>query len=230
MVLGIVPVTVSTLAFFLAYRGFPNRHVPALHALAGAFLAALVFEFVKSLFAGWIRLVPTYRLVYGAFAAIPIFLLWIYLTWIVVLLGAEFTAALAYWRDRMWRRSASLAARLSGALEVARALLAAGGRAVTAAELGHAARVPVDQVEDLLHGLLADGAVRRHRRGWLLAKPASQVTLGAVFRAANPDHALAPEEWARCSAELGGVAQAMETAFQRPLQEFTPEGEGAKAH
>ncbi len=81
--------------------------MPARHALAGGILAALVFEVMKSVFASYIRAVPTYRLVYGAFAAIPIFLLWLYLSWLVVLLGAEFTASLAYWKGRLWRREES---------------------------------------------------------------------------------------------------------------------------
>jgi membrane protein len=46
---------------------------------------------MKSAFAAYIRAVPTYRLVYGAFASVPIFLLWIYVVWVVVLLGAVIT-------------------------------------------------------------------------------------------------------------------------------------------
>ena len=69
----------SAVLFFLLYRIIPNRHVPARHALAGGILAAAVFEMMKSVFAACIRAVPTYRLVYGAFASIPIFLVWLYL-------------------------------------------------------------------------------------------------------------------------------------------------------
>jgi membrane protein len=97
-VLRIVPVSASATAFFLVYRFFPNRPVPARHALAGGVLAALVFEVMKSIFATWMQMMPTYRLVYGAFASIPIFLLWLYLAWLVVLFGAEITAALGHWR------------------------------------------------------------------------------------------------------------------------------------
>jgi membrane protein len=96
--LSVVPVSMSALAFFLVYRIIPNRHVPALHALAGGVLAAVVFEAMKSLFAAYISVVPTYQLVYGAFAAIPIFLLWLYIAWLVVLFGAEVTASLSDWR------------------------------------------------------------------------------------------------------------------------------------
>jgi membrane protein len=93
-----VPVSTSALAFFLVYRIIPNRHVPWPHALAGGVLAAVVFEAMKLVLAAYIREVPTYKLVYGAFAAIPVFLLWIYLAWLAVLLGAVFTASLSDWR------------------------------------------------------------------------------------------------------------------------------------
>jgi membrane protein len=96
-VLRVVPVSASAMAFFLVYRFFPNRPVPARHALAGGVLAALLFEVMKSSFAAWMQMIPTYRLVYGAFASIPIFLLWLYLAWLVVLFGAEVTAALGHW-------------------------------------------------------------------------------------------------------------------------------------
>ena len=97
LALRVVPVSMSTLAFFLIYRIIPYRHVPWLHAAAGGVLAAVAFEAMKSLFALYIREVPTYKLVYGAYAAIPIFLLWLYLVWLIVLFGAVFTASLSDW-------------------------------------------------------------------------------------------------------------------------------------
>lgn len=124
--LRIVPVSVSAMAFFLLYRFFPNRPVPARHALAGGILAAIVFEATKSLFAIWIQLVPTYRLVYGAFASIPIFLLWLYLAWLVVLFGAEFTAALESWPRRLRRDAAPGAEGPKAAREIERALGGSG--------------------------------------------------------------------------------------------------------
>lgn len=171
LVLRIVPISVSSLAFFLVYRIIPNRHVPARHALAGGVLAAVVFEVMKSAFAAYIRAVPTYRLVYGAFASIPIFLLWLYLSWMVVLLGAEFTASLACWRSRLWRREDSPEAGLRGAFEVARALVAARGGPVPLARLRESVDMPDDRLEDLMHHLAETGAVRRSREGWELAEP-----------------------------------------------------------
>ena len=219
-VLRLVPISVSALAFFLVYRIFPNRHVPWRHALAGGILAAVLFEAMKSLFAAYLRAVPTYNLVYGAFASIPIFLLWLYLAWLVVLFGAEFTAALAYWHQRLWRRVASPAVRLRGAIETGRALAAAAGKPVTLATLRASVTMTHDQLEDLLHRLSESGVVRRERRGWVLAKPAAEITLGEIHAAAQPaEGLLAPGEWAECSQELGRFALSMQEVLARPVPE-----------
>ncbi len=171
LALRIVPVSVSALAFVLVYRIIPNRHVPVRHALAGGILAAVLFEAMKSVFAAYIRAVPTYRLVYGAFASIPIFLLWLYLSWLVVLFGAEFTASLAYWRGRLWRRGDAPESGLRGAFEVGRALAAAGGEPVPFARLRECADMPADRLEDLLQSLVDSGAARRTRKGWAITPP-----------------------------------------------------------
>ena len=89
--LGIV-----ALALIIAYRVVPNRYVPVRHALAGGLFAALLFELTKYLFVVYVAKVPTYRLVYGAFASVPIFLVWLYCCWMVVLIGAEVTATFSY--------------------------------------------------------------------------------------------------------------------------------------
>ena len=93
-----VPTATSTVAFFLIYRLVPHRPVPWLHALAGGFLAAVMFELAKEALAFYFANVPTYSMVYGAFAAVPIFLLWVYVSWLIVLFGAEMAASLDEWR------------------------------------------------------------------------------------------------------------------------------------
>ncbi len=169
LVLRVVPVTVSAFAFFLVYRIIPNRHVPARHALAGGVVAALAFEAMKSAFAAYLRAMPTYQLVYGAFASIPIFLLWLYLCWLVVLLGAEFTAALAWWPGRRWRVEDPATEEARAAFEVGRRLEAAGGAVVPFGALREAVDLPDDRIEEILRRLVQAGAVRRTREGWASA-------------------------------------------------------------
>ena len=94
-----VPTAVSTLAFFLIYRLVPHRSVPWPDALAGGFLAAVLFELAKEALAFYVTHMPI-GVVYGTFAALPVFLLWIYLSWLIVLFGAEIAASLGEWRTR----------------------------------------------------------------------------------------------------------------------------------
>jgi membrane protein len=77
-----------TAMFALLYWAVPNRRVIPWHAVCGGLLAALGFALMQRLFGLYLAKLPTYTVVYGAFAAIPIFLLWLYLSWSVILVGA----------------------------------------------------------------------------------------------------------------------------------------------
>lgn len=83
-----------TSAFALIYWRVPNRPVAGAHALAGGLLAAAGFSGLHWLFAGYVSGASNYKATYGAFAAIPVFLLWLHLSWSVILLGALTTAEL----------------------------------------------------------------------------------------------------------------------------------------
>jgi membrane protein len=94
-----LPVVLSALALALLYAMVPNRRVPWRHAFAGAFVAAVAFEGAKHGFAVYVRNVSTYEVVYGALAALPVFLIWIYVCWLIVLVGAAITATLTLAAD-----------------------------------------------------------------------------------------------------------------------------------
>ena len=87
----VVPLALTVVAFALLYKVVPNRMISTRHALIGGVCAALLFETMKRGFAFYIAKFPTYTLIYGAFATIPIFLVWLYLSWVVVLAGATLT-------------------------------------------------------------------------------------------------------------------------------------------
>jgi membrane protein len=95
LVLKPLPLVFTAVALTLLYAIVPWRPVAWRHALAGAVAAAAAFEIVKHGFAFYLTQVPTYTIVYGALAALPVFLIWIYLCWIIVLAGAAITATLA---------------------------------------------------------------------------------------------------------------------------------------
>ncbi|HYH43178.1 MAG TPA: YihY family inner membrane protein, partial [Burkholderiales bacterium] len=98
-VLSLVPVVLTSIAFSLLYVAMPNRRIRPRDAIVGGLLAGVVFEVMKRGFAFYVAQFPTYTLVYGAFATVPIFLLWIYVSWLVVIFGAVVVASLPEWRD-----------------------------------------------------------------------------------------------------------------------------------
>ena len=99
-----LPLILSTLALALLYAMAPNRKVPWRHAFAGALTAAIALEVAKHGFAVYVKNVPTYEVVYGTLAALPVFLIWIYVCWLIVLSGAAITATLTLNEDALRHR------------------------------------------------------------------------------------------------------------------------------
>jgi membrane protein len=96
-----IAVALATLFFTLIYAVLPARRVPWRSALAGGLVAALAFEAAKRGFVLYVTNVPTYQRMYGAVAVLPLFLVWIFVSWIVVLFGAAVTATLVEGPPRM---------------------------------------------------------------------------------------------------------------------------------
>ena len=92
--LAVLPFLFVVLAFVLLYMAVPNKRIKFKDALIGGVAAGLLFEITKRGFTWYISNFQSYEVIYGALSSIPIFLIWVYLSWLVVLIGAEVTATL----------------------------------------------------------------------------------------------------------------------------------------
>jgi len=187
----IAPFTLEAVGFLLFYRLMPTRPVRWMDAATGAVIAALLFELLKRAFGYYLGFLGNYQTLYGALAALPIFLIWMYLGWLVVLIGAEITASLPEWRsgrrdpDERPRRGDLLGLAL-GALASLRAIqsTASGGEKLDymSRELG-AEIGKLTYVMDILRG--ARFVVRSDNRRWVLARDLNEVTLNDLVSALN---------------------------------------------
>jgi len=208
--LDIAPLLLFTAAYSALYVYVPNRHVRWRDALAGAFVAALAFEGAKRGFALYITRFPTYTVIYGALAALPLLLLWIYYIWIITLAGALLAASLPAIYGRNWNRGQAPGDLFGDALRVLRVLYRArrtdhAGQVpgLNAYTIRQEARVDYVSTDMILERLEQDGIVIRTRQVvpegplrfknddlWLFAADASVVRLERVFRlfAFDPAH------------------------------------------
>jgi membrane protein len=98
----LVPFLLTMMPFIVLYKFGPSADVWWRDALIGAIVAALVFETAKYGFTFFVSKAQVYKTLYGAFAIVPLFLVWIYLTWWVTMAGAVLTASLPHIRDNNW--------------------------------------------------------------------------------------------------------------------------------
>ena len=185
---GFLPLVLQVAGFSILYLVMPSSPVRRRDALIGGLTAGLLFELLKKGFGLYIKSFPTYETLYGALSAFPILLVWMYVAWAVVLLGAELTAAMPEWRAgvRRVRESTIPAARLlAAALSMLHALhvtsLRGGGLSMR--RMARAAPAAPDALaiaQDMLekHRYIARGAQGQ----WLLGRDLDSVTLGDLKR------------------------------------------------
>lgn len=195
LLLKTVPVVLTTIAYTLLFVVVPNRTVPVPHAFTGALVAAVIFEASKSAFASYISHFPAYKLVYGAFAAIPIFLVWVYLSWLVVLLGAEVAAALSNWSAGTWRTAKTAGRDFVNALRLLRVLVEHHKTGTTADLKGLRRRLGLgmEELEALLRRLAGAGWVAQAAGSrWVLARDPGEIQVADVYRLFVMDPRLMP--------------------------------------
>jgi len=146
----------TALAFTILYVYLPNCRVEWRDAVVGGVIAAVAFELAKRGFGYYVRRIPTYTAVYGAFAAVPLFLLWMYLCWFITLTGAMIASALPAIRIGQFHRPVFNGSHLFDSLELLARLCEArdaGKRGYTMPELARMLRRDMDTTLMLLQRL-----------------------------------------------------------------------------
>jgi membrane protein len=182
-----VPAVLEFVALTLLYCLIPNCAVRWRDGALGALIATIAVEILKVGFSIYIGLSSFYRTVYGALAIIPIFLLWMYISWMAVLLGAVIAAALPNWRiDERVGAIPSGGVRLGFSLALIASLARAQRRgqsrstAAIAAELGVATTV----IDEHMRPLAGAGFVAHTQDGrWVLAWSPETATLHDLYEA-----------------------------------------------
>jgi len=146
--LDVVQFFVLTASVAGLFHFIPNTHVRWRHALLGALFVAAGFTLAKLGLAWWLARVPTYATLYGAFATLPIFLIWIYLGWVIVLLGALLAANAPGFVQGLMQRAPGPGVEFGLALGVVRELWARQRRgAAGATDLALAQQLQVDPLQ-----------------------------------------------------------------------------------
>lgn len=176
-VLKALPVLFTTLAFAMLFRLVPNRYVPLTHALIGGIVASVLFEAMNRVFGLYISHFTTYKLVYGAFASVPIFLMWVYLSWLTILLGAVVAASLPHWRTPELPYFPAVV-KMLGALQVLQ-IMSRGmqqGNVLAIPELSKKLHLGYYTLEQIMERLAGANLVSKvEAQGWLMTKDASHI-------------------------------------------------------
>lgn len=226
-----VPTLIIIVLFTVFYFAIPNRPVRVTTALVGGIASGLLFALLRKGFGWYVATFPTYQNVYGALSVIPIFLIWMYLSWTVVILGGVLTASVSDWRNSGGKPGGAdlrPGQRTVMALRVLAILFEASrsGRRVRRQDLLEevgGSEAALDQVVGLLQE--ADFVDQSARGGWVLTRDLETATLHQLghamrlgIREADVD-STGGEGWeGRLKARLSEMKSAEESAASVSLR------------
>lgn len=185
LLLNVVPFLLSVLGFTALFVFVPNCRVLWRDALAGGLGTAIILTLMKAAFTWYLTKFPSYTVIYGAFATLPIFLLWIYLSWLVVLLGATVASLLPALRLHRWALLRHPGAQIIDALGILRVLWRARDTLPPGRSPGFLEkhlRVHPDALHDILATLreLGYAVPTSDNELWVLACDPHRATLGPL--------------------------------------------------
>ncbi|MDX8394164.1 MAG: YihY family inner membrane protein [Mariprofundales bacterium] len=226
-----VPWLMSSLALSAAYLWLPNTSVSWRAASIASFMAGALFEFSKNAFGYYVAHVANYEQVYGALGTLPIFLLWLFVIWVIVLLGAEIAYCLQH-KHFSEKSSIPLSTSLYSAhrLMMAAATASDKGELLTIsaaqAHLENDLNISEEQIRLLLIHLQKQGLLHHiydeqhhdlQQEGWLLARSATHCTLWDIYLAMQVLDISVPQS--AQDSKLGVVAQQQYQQMNNCLQQ-----------
>ncbi len=185
--IGVAPVLIAFAAITAVYRVVPHRTVKLRHAMAGALLATILLESIKWALGLYLASFESYQKVYGAIAAAPILLLWIYLLWIAILLGASLASTLSAFRYQPAAMRLPLGYEIYGLLRLLGRFDQARdeGRGLHSDQMLEMEPMLTDSLlQQILAQLVKIKLLRRDEDGeWLLARDLDDMTLAELYEA-----------------------------------------------
>jgi membrane protein len=199
--LGVLPFVVTFVTLWLMYAVVPNCRVRRSDAAIGALLGAVLFEIARWGFTLFVSNAQTYQQIYGVLATIPIFLLWIYLSWVIAILGASVAASLSAWEYHAPAHTLPEGAEFLGLMVVLRHFVEAQREGCSVDPATIRLQEPylrsasiASYFDDLQR---ADLIQRGEAGGWLLSRSLDSTDLLRVYRHTQYRLPLQPMEEAR---------------------------------
>lgn len=207
--IGVAPLLIAFAAITAVYRVVPHRTVKMRHAMAGALLATILVESIKWALGLYLARFESYQKIYGAIAAAPILLLWIYLLWIAILLGASLASTLSAFRYQPAAMRLPLGYEIYGLLRLLGRFDQARheGRGLHSDQMLEMEPMLTDSLlQQILAQLVQIKLLRRDEQGeWLLARDLDDMTLAELYEACQLRIPVA-EAHLPCQSDALGVA------------------------
>ncbi|UHQ20969.1 YihY family inner membrane protein [Lysobacter sp. KIS68-7] len=220
----LTPFTIELISFAAVFKVVPHRTVLWRHAFGGALLAALLFEGGKWSLAFFIGGFSSYGKVYGTLAFAPIFLVWIYLGWTAILLGASFAASMSAFRYQPVSMRLPPGYEFYGLLRLLGrfAQARAKGLGLHSQDIHHMEPMLTDAlVQQMLSQLSSIGLVSRAESGeWLLARDLDTLTVGELYEACQLRVPIAEAHLPCRDDPLGQAAAQALDELRLPLREL----------
>ncbi len=176
-------VVFSTAVLILLFRCVPAAYVPLKHAALGALITAAVLEIARRAFGYYMSNFNSYELIYGAFATIPVFLLWVNMLWAILILGAVLTASMSYWQGSVFLRKNNTADVIEDVIGILVLLHHAQNnkRGISIQAFRTKIQLGYDELGDLLERLVKLNYIEDSPSGWILKTNAANINIRDLF-------------------------------------------------